>query len=289
MRTKVQKNQKNEILKGEPVYNLSLENARVTLSAKNTKIGNIINWSTLPGNSEHRLTLNGRTLSNVEGTCTSNCGECFKTCYAKKSATLHHNCVIKAWGENTLFLRHKMDECFRQIDAQINELNKKYFKTHDKNDLKYKCFRINVSGELQSLEELEHWNELAKKHPELKFGVYTKNSIVVLAFFKRWGQTADNFCINISEWHGVMKETIAELHKIGAIFNVFEYDDSNRRDCTLSAQQKQELSARPHCPAVGATKENKHPINPKTGEVWHCNECRGCYTKTGIHRCVYSH
>ena len=273
----------------EVLYKFGTEDGKVSLSLGNTKIGKMINWSTLPGNEDNVLIAKGRKLTNVTGTCSHNCNGCFKNCYARSSALQHHNSVIGPWARNTIMIRDHIEECFAEIDRQIRVINKKYYTTGKPEDLNYKFFRINVSGELNSLEELEHWNQLALDHPEIKFGIYTKNSEVIIPFFEKHGQTAENFTINISEWHGCMAATIAKLKAMGAKFNVFEYDDSNRSANDLTEEDVQRLSKLSHCPAVGATKENLHPINPATGTTWHCVDCKGCYTKTGTHRCVYSH
>lgn len=274
----------------KPIYEFTVEDARrITLSTGNSKIGKMLNWSTLPGNASHPLVAKGRVITNVTGTCSLNCNGCFKKCYARRSILQHHNSVTRSWAENTLMIRYKIEECFRLIDQEIREKNKKFYQSGNPADLAYTFFRINVSGELQSVEELEHWNALAKAHPELKFGLYSKNTPVLLGFFRKHKQTADNLCVNVSEWHGTMGGTIQALKLIGAKFNVFEYDDSNLSSATLSVLDRKTLSERPHCPAVGGTKDNPHPINPKTGTTWHCCDCKGCYLKTGIHRCVYSH
>lgn len=276
--------------KEENIYSFKLdEKTRINLSCGNNKIGHMLNWSTLPGNDEHKLIAKGRRITDIEGTCSKNCNGCFKNCYARRSILQHHNRVAEPWTKNTLMIRYRMEECFKQIDEAIREKNSKYYITGNISDLKYKFFRINVSGEIQSLEELEAWNMLAREHPEINFGVYSKNSKVLLAFFAKHGQTADNFCINVSEWHGVMADTIEQLKAMGAVFNVFEYDDSILASSALSAEEKKAQAAKPHCPAVGATQENKHPINPATGAAWKCTECGACYRKNGSRRCVYSH
>ena len=276
--------------KEETIYNFKLdETTKITISCGNNKIGHMLNWSTLPGNSDHALIAKGRRLTDIEGTCSGNCSGCFKNCYARRSILQHHNKVTEPWAKNTLMIRYRMEECFKQIDTMIREKNSKYYITGNISDLKYKFFRINVSGELQSLEELEAWNLLAREHTKINFGIYSKNTKVLLAFFAKHGQTAENLCINISEWHGVMKDTINQLEAMGAVFNVFEYDDSNQASCKLSAAEKLILSKKPQCPAVGATQANRHPANPATGEPWKCTECGACYRKNGSRRCVYSH
>jgi len=278
----------NNIMKGgDVIYSFSIENANtINLSCGNSKIGRMMNWSTLPGNSEHPLIAKGRQVTNVEGTCSHNCNGCFKNCYARRSILQHHNSVTKPWATNTLMIRFKMDECFRQIDTKIRELNNKFYASGNPADLKYKFFRINTSGELATLEELEKWNELAKKHTYVNFAVYTKNSIVVLAFFKRWGQTADNLTVNISQWHHVMDETIAELNSLGAKYNIFTYDDSNTNKNELSEEDKRYLEALPHCKAV--MQNGGHYLKPD-GSPLHCSECQRCYHKTGKEIAVYSH
>lgn len=273
----------------KPIYSFSAESAKIHLSLGNSKMGKIINWSTLPGNTLHPLIAKGRRVTDISGTCSHNCQNCFKSCYARRSILQHHNQVAQAWAENTLMIKHRAADCFAQIDAELNTLNKKYLKTQNPADLRFTHFRVNTSGELQSVAELVAWNELAKKHPELKFGIYSKNSEVLLSFFAQHKQTAPNFCINISEWHGCMKDTIAALHAMGAQFNVFEYTDVNLASAKTSPEEQARVAALPKCPAVGPTAANRHPVNPATGETWHCDECQACYRKTGTHRCVYSH
>lgn len=269
-----------------PIYSFNAETAKVTLSTGNSKIGRMINWSTLPGNASMPLVAKGRLVTDVVGTCSDKCSGCFKNCYARRSILQHHNSVTKPWAENTLVIRFKIDECFRQIDSDIRELNKKYYTTGNPADLKYEFFRINVSGEIESVAELEHWDALAAAHPELKFGVYTKNSEAIISFFMKHRQTAPNFCVNISEWHGTMEATINRLHMMGAKFNVFEYDDSNLSSCDLTEEEKLRLQALSHCMAV--TKEGHHYYK-SNGEPLQCADCQKCYNKTGKVTAVYSH
>ena len=278
----------NNIMKrGEVIYSFSIENTNtINLSCGNSKIGRMMNWSTLPGNSEHPLIAKGRQITNVEGTCSHNCNGCFKNCYARRSILQHHNRVTKAWATNTLMIRFKLDECFRQIDTKIRELNNKFYASGKPEDIKFKFFRINVSGEIQSLQELEHWNDLAASHPHVRFGIYSKNSEVLLAFFTKHHQTAPNFTINVSQWNHVMDDTIQKLRAMGAQFNIFTYDESNRAACKLSEQDKAALKATPHCPAV--LQSGSHFIKPD-GKPLLCSECRRCYIKTCKETAVYSH
>lgn len=262
------------------------ENTKISISYGNSKVGMMLNWSTLPGDAAHPLKAKGELLTDVPGTCCGKCDACFNNCYAVNSARLHHNACIPSWAKNTLMMRNHRELVFKQLEAEIRRVNKKYYETGEQSDLKYKYVRINVSGEIESLEELESWDDLAQAHPELKFGLYSKNQQLLLNFFKKHGQTADNFTINISQWHGVMDATLKQLKDMGAIVNVFEYDDSNRAWCTLSDQEKMRLAGCNHCPAVSkaghhATKTDGSPIL--------CTDCGRCYRKTDATTAVYDH
>ena len=266
------------------LYVIKLEDAKLHVTKGNSKIGKTIyNFSTLPGNSEHLLYAKGVLLTDIPGTCTNLCDGCFGACYAVNSARLHHNAVIKAWGENTLLLRYKTDVLFDQINALINEKNKKYYETKDPKDLKVTLWRWNVSGEIQSVNELALMNALAKKHPEVMFGIYTKNFEALGTLLDLLGDTEPNFVVNISQWHHVADEVIK---KYAGKCNVFEYDDSNLKNHDLSPEDVERLSHITHCPAV--TKEGHHAKLPN-GEDITCDHCKRCYTKTGRITAVYSH
>ena len=251
-----------------------ITNGSLHISKGNTKIGKTIySFSTLPGNADHMIYAKGELLTSIPGTCSKHCENCHNACYAFRSGILHHNACIPAWGENTLLLRSG------RLEQAIHE----YLIQKNKKKQIVKIFRINVSGEIQSAAELEMWNNLAKKWPNIKFGLYTKNYTALDRFMKKNGETAPNFAINISEWHGLAKKIIA---KYKGKLNVFEYDDSNIKNCSLSEKEKQRLSKLPHCPAV--TKEGRH-AKGRDGKPITCDMCGRCYEKTGQTRAVYAH
>lgn len=271
------------------IYDIKLENAQLHISKGNSKLGKgIYSFSTLPGNAEHLLYMkDGRLLTNIPGTCSRYCEHCAKdgACYAWRDAKLHHNAVIKAWAENTLLLRSNAKGLFQQIQDFIKNKNKKYYETNNPEDLRVVTWRWNVSGEIENVEELELMNEVATNCPEVQFGIYTKNFDALEEYLKDHGETsiANNFVINVSEWHGVAKDFI-EKHP--NIFNVFEYDDSNESSCELPEEEKDRLKKVTHCPAVSPN--GKHAVNAK-GEPITCDMCKRCYTKTGKRTAVYSH
>lgn len=265
-------------------YQINESTAKLHVTKGNSKIGKTIySFSTLPGNHAHMLYAKGELLTDVPGTCTDLCEGCFGACYAVNSAKLHHNAVIQAWAENTILLRNKPDVLFDQINALINEKNKKFYDTRNPKDLRITTWRWNVSGEIQHVSELALMNALAKKHPEVQFSIYTKNFVALGKLLDTIGNTEPNFVINVSQWHHVADWFI---EKYPGRCNVFEYDDSNLKHHDLSDADVARLSKIAHCPAV--TKEGHHAKTPN-GEDITCDKCKRCYRKTGQTTAVYSH
>ena len=266
------------------LYSIKLEDAKLHVTKGNSKIGKTIyNFSTLPGNVNHLIYAKGILLTDVPGTCTDLCDGCFGVCYAVNSARLHHNAVIKAWAENTLLLRHNPAQLFGDIDALITKKNEKYAKTHNLNDRGITTWRWNVSGEIENVTELLLMNTLAHNHPEVQFGIYTKNLVALGQFLDTIGDTEPNFAVNVSQWHHVADDFLA---KYPGKCNVFEYDDSNLKNHNLSEEDVNRLSQITHCPAV--TKAGKHAVTP-SGDPITCDHCKRCYTKTGRATAVWSH
>ena len=259
------------------IYTIDETNAQLHISKGNSKLGKgIYSFATLPGNAEHMPTIAGKgQLVNIPGTCSRFCENCAKdgACYAWRDCKLHHNVTAKAWGENTVLLRqHKV---WHLIDEFITKKNSKKQTVF--------TFRINTSGEIEDEWELENWNNLAKKHPEVTFAIYTKNYDALKAFTLRNGGSADNFVINVSEWHGVAKEF---LEKYPDKYNIFEYDDSKSKTCDLPEEEKMRLAATQHCPAV--TPDGHHAKDAHGNDIT-CDMCRRCYRKTGKRTAVYAH
>ena len=271
------------------IYLLKVEDARLHVSKGNRKIGKgIWSFSTLPGNQDHLLYVKGKgLLTTVPGTCSKFCEYCAKdgACYAWRDAKLHSNACIPAWGENTLLLREDPQGLFDQIDAFITKKNTKFLATKDERFHYVRIWRWHVSGEIESLRQLELMEELAVKHPEVIFSVYTKNFDVLEEFLTKHGVTgfAENFVVNVSEWHGVAKDFI-EKHP-GA-FNVFEYDDSNTKNCGLSEEDIARLAQVVHCPAVA--RDGSHRLDANGNPIT-CDHCKRCYTKTGQRTAVWAH
>lgn len=282
-----------------PKYIIKESEASLHITAGNSKVGKTIyGFSTLPGNKEHLLVLNHSILlTNIPGTCSKYCTNCAKdgACYAWRDAKLHNNVTIRAWGDNTLLLRN--GTVFGLIEEYITKQNKKYFTSNGEKPAKINTFRINVSGEIENVVQLIGWNEIAKKHPEVNFGLYTKNYDALEEFMEACGDTEPNFVINVSQWHGCADDF---LKKYAGKFNVFEYDDSFKKSKAGSKKKKKgdsnptgdtagsgagsglteeqiaRLRALPHCPAVDA--RGKHVKNAD-GTNKTCDKCKLCYMK----------
>ena len=267
------------------LYTVTEEKAELHLSKGNNKIGKgIYAFSTIPGNEEHRPIIKDKGyVTNIIGTCSKYCDDCAKdgACYAWRDLKLHHNVTAEAWGENTLLLRSGL--VFDMIDNYISKKNAKYYKTKNEKYWAVRTFRVNVSGEIEDLKQFIGWNTLAEKHPEVNFGVYTKNYDVLDEFLQGGGKIADNFVINISQWNHVADEF---LKKYPGQFNVFEYDETNKKTCEWSQEDRERLAKLPHCIAVNF---NGHHAKTKDGEDITCDMCKRCYRKTGKHTAVYSH
>lgn len=251
-----------------------ISNPKLHISKGNSKIGKgIYSFSTLPGNEKHMIYVKGELLTDIPGTCTKHCETCHNACYAFNSARLHHNAVIPAWAENTLLLRSK------KLEKAMNE----YLTAKNKKKVKVEILRVHVSGEFESVKDIEMWNRIAKQHPEVQFGVYTKNYEAVDKFMQKYGDTEQNFVVNISQWHGAADKFLA---KYPGKFNVFTYDDTNLKDCNLPEKEKERLAGLRRCPAVDAKGHHKKDVN---GEPITCDRCTYCYKKSGKETAVYAH
>jgi len=282
------------------LYTVKLENSKLHISKGNSKIGKTIwSFSTLPGNKQHLLYVGNQTLlTDIPGTCGSLCSGCFKDCYAVNSVKLHHNSVCVPWAENTLLLRSGrlwnlletfLDDKNKKATANIKKLTDAGISQEEaikqsKSLAKITLFRINVSGEVQTANEFAQWGHLAIKHPEIQFGVYTKNFDALGEYLHNVGNTPNNFVINISQWNHCA-DTFLKEHPYN-LLNVFEYDPTNLKSCDWSQADKDRLAALHHCPAVD---KKGHHANLPNGDPITCDKCRRCYTKTGNTTAVYAH
>jgi hypothetical protein len=235
----------------EALYKITLpDDADINVSVGNIKVGKIHNINLLPG--EHLLHTKTRgLLTDVPGTCNGCCEGCESGgCYAIRDAKLHHNVTIPAWVTNTLLMRKDLNAFFDKIDEYINLNKVKYWRWH-------------AAGEVPSYEYLVKMNDVAKKHPEVKFYFYTKRFDWVVKF-EQEHCFADNLTCNISVWHDNAKD-----YKFNNV-NYFVYDDHT----------EEHVKKMSRCPAVD---KDGH----ETGVT--CDKCQRCIRKHGGMTAVYAH
>ena len=275
----------------EPKYKIDPTKARLHLSKGNSKIGDgIWSFSTLPGNAEHLLAAStAGLLTDIPGTCSKHCETCFNSgCYAVSSALRYHTSVIPAWADNTILLRN--GKLWEQLEIFItlkNSKAEKYLKEAHEQGIDpdralararelavIKVFRVNVSGEIENVQELRQWNLLALAHPYIQLGVYSKNFEALAEFLDGGNDFADNFVVNISQWNHCADEFLQKY--AWANLNSFVYDDHTDPEVAKLA----------HCPAVDA--KGHHAKRPD-GTPIQCSQCLRCYRKTGQMTAVHAH
>ncbi len=244
----------------KPLYYMEYTpDMKISMSKGNEKIGKSIwNISTLPGDKQLVVTKdNLGVLTNVVGTCGGCCDGCKDCCYAVHDAKRHHNVVIKAWGRNTLIMRHNINEYFSQIQERIIKD-------------KIKLLRFHVGGEIPSKNYLEHMARLAINNPETIMYFYTKRFKWVEEYLADHGQFPDNLYCNISRWHGN-----TDGHNFGNC-NIFAYDDGGDEGIKTGYIR---------CPAVKKEAGEKKGHRTKIT----CSQCGLCFSKHGLHIKVYNH
>lgn len=237
------------------LYNLTYsKDMKVSLTDGNTKIGKVLNFSTLPG-SEYLTTKTKGQLTDIKGTCSGVCEGCeHGGCYAVASATRHHNTCIPAWGKNTLILRNDIDGLFSQIKEECLKKKAKYL-------------RYNVSGEIEDMNQLEHLVKLAEDCPDTTVYFYTKRFNLVNEYYNKMNKKfPDNLVCNISRWHNNDKDY--NFEELG--LNIFAYDDGTDEN----------VSKMTHCPAVDKS-------GKETGIT--CDKCKRCMRNKGTKTAVYAH
>ena len=178
------------------------------------------------------------------GTCSGDC----PGCYAK--AMTRYTDVFTNMVDNTVSAR-------RVPVATVAAIEKELYS----GAVVPGIFRIHDSGDFFSYEYFAAWCAMIARHPETKFGAYTKENAIV----EKYGidNLPANFSLQCSPWPGHC-DPIGDLPQ-------FCYDDGSNP----------ELASLPHCPAVDAH-------GKRTGVQ--CINCRHCYNaRRGQRWAVYAH
>ena len=196
------------------MYEFNLETCKLHISKGNSKLGEgVFNLSLLPSDSP-LYKKDGTKITNIAGTCVGCCDNCKHDCYAVKSAIMHHNSCIPAWGENTMLARHDLPRFERELQDFLD------------NNLVY-AFRWHTAGEIPSVEYLHMMVRIAENNPLTHFYVYTKR----YSWIESLDTIPSNLHITVSVWHNNYKNPCG--------FHEFIYDDGT-----------EDLSNIFHCPAV---------------------------------------
>jgi hypothetical protein len=238
----------------------------VSISSGNIKVGSIPQFNTLPGD-EPLAQKSGVQLTDVRGTCQGCCSDCVHSCYAVRSAKLHHNAVIPSWAKNTLILRNNPERVKEDINAFLKKKPVPYFRFH-------------TSGEIENENVLKLYCDICNDNSQTRFYIYTKKFDLIVDYFLRKGNSLPaNFVINLSEWHGNIEEYVSSLNEgeqekareFLFSLNVFGFDDKT--------EKSKYASSLVHCPAIN----NK---GHETGVT--CQQCKRCM-RPGHKTSVYMH
>ena len=229
-------------------YFCELDNeSHIHLTYGNQKIGQILNISTLAGD-EPLARKDGYVLTNVSGTCGGICELCKKECYARKYTIRRNNTVIPSYNENTLLLRERPEQYFKELKKVLEENKDAVLRAH-------------VSGEFETKDQMEEHCRIGRKTGNIQY-FYTKR-FKWLEEIDNAGLMPDNVRPSVSIWHNNYDNPNG--------FHEFVYDDGT----------DPEVAKLPHCPAV-----NK--MGRETGVTCDkCNRCinakRGMKTAVYAH------
>ena len=131
---------------------------------------------------------------------------------------------------------------------------------------KFEIIRINQSGELTGYKELKLWVDLAVKHPETKFYVYTKNYKAVKKLVESNIAVPDTFTILVSIWH---KQGVKEFNKWKGLsyIKAFVYDDGERY-----------ITPQTYCKAYDDNGKLDHSVS--------CEKCKKCFNRNLNHKVI---
>lgn len=144
---------------------------RVSVSAKNSKMGDVPSVSVLP-------------FITCPARCEKTCGA---SCYAAKIALLYKN-TLKAYARNTALLIETPGEFWRQVESAI---------------MGARFFRLNVSGDILNADYFKNVCEIAARQAHCKILIFTKKYEIVNAYIKNGGAIPENLQVIFSAWEGL--------------------------------------------------------------------------------------
>ena len=221
----------------------------------NIKLGNnplFGSWSTMKGGDDEI-----RYVKKYDGSCSGTCGDCAiactNSCYVNTS--YRYGSVIQRHAINATYIKENLSLTFKILDEQL---------THKKD--KFEIIRINQSGELTGYKDLKLWVDLASKHPETLFYVYTKNYKAVKKLIDSKVKAPDTFTILISVWH---KQGVKEFKKWKDLsyIKAFVYDDGQMF-----------IKPQTYCKAYDDKGKLDHNVS--------CEKCKKCFNRNESHKII---
>lgn len=251
-------------------------------AADNVKLGNMGSWAMLFGSCDWYIPELDIT---VKGTCGQYCQGCFNpdnpkcsACYVAKSYVMHTNrnedgtigdiqknpCTVKlGHAYRTIAMTMFRKDLLLSLDKQLTKMREKLG-----------IVRINESGEFTCYEDLKLWCELAKRHPETIFYVYTKNYKAVRKALIN-GIVSSNFFINISVWHQLGIEEYLEMKDHPQIRAFVLVDNEWTREKYYSKG----IEITSMCGAYDENGKMNHAVTcDKCKKCFsNCSKCTGCF------------
>lgn len=277
---------KDERKKFEALKKLVLSKAKIKdgTSTDNIKLGTMGSWAELFGNCDWYIPELDVT---VRGTCGEHCQGCFNPanpkaseCYVTKSYIMYTNrkkdgsvgdiltdpcSVKKGHAYRTIAMTMFRKDLLLSLDKQLTNKKKKF-----------EVVRINESGELTCYEDLALWCELARRHTETTFYLYTKNYKAVRKALIN-GVVPTNLFINISIWHQLGISAYLEMKDNPQIRAFCLVDD----EWTVEKYWSKGIEITSMCAAYDECGKMNHAVT--------CDKCKKCFSNAN--RCVgcYEH
>lgn len=158
---------------------------RVSISNRNSKMGNVASVSLLP-------------FLTCPGTCKGTCGA---KCYAAKLANLRPS-VLKAYARNTALEIKHPEIYWRQVNRAAKAV---------------RFFRFHVSGDIPSPAYLGKMIEVAILDPKTEFLAFTKRFDFVNGWIRENGSLPENIHILFSGWTNLTPENPFALPETNVI------------------------------------------------------------------------
>lgn len=269
----------DEILKVQGAFDEKLKALGIKLSNKykakivggNIKLGSMGSFSKLYGDNEYDtkgafdkdyVDINNienkdayKELATLKGSCGNYCEGCKNACYVAKSY-LRYSTVVQGHSRNSAAMRN-LERAFYDLDNQLSRKR-----------IPFKIIRVHQSGEFESEDEFRLWCNLARRHPETTFYVYTKAYDLIEKPMEE-GYAPDNFHILISVWENFGVEEFKRYSKYNNVkaFACIGKDDNGK---LYDYESNNDLHITSYCTAYDKNGHLDHRVT--------CDKCKKCFS-----------